>query len=218
MGGYGSGNRYRFGKKDTVEECRELDVRDWSRKGYLEDTPVSLTINWSRGTEQIAAIGATVSRRGARLSYSYWMGSDESNKKSRAYTVPITWTACNFGGERPWFICAGVVNGIPCNRRVAKLYLKYGYFFCRHCHDLSYESRQTGSKYVPLRKCQRIRQRLGGSANMTEPFPRCPEGMQWRTYWKLWQEHDREEQEYNRLALADLHRLNHFFSSIGKGK
>ncbi len=87
MGGYGSGNRYRFGKKDTVEECRELDVRDWSRKGYLEDTPVSLTINWSRGTEQIAAIGATVSRRGARLSYSFWMGSDESNKKSRAYDL-----------------------------------------------------------------------------------------------------------------------------------
>jgi hypothetical protein len=29
MGGIGSGNWYRRGKKDTVEDCRSLDVRRW---------------------------------------------------------------------------------------------------------------------------------------------------------------------------------------------
>ena len=114
MGGPGSGNRFRYGKKDTVEMCRELDVRDWSRKGYLRDIPVDLTITWSKGTEQIASIGASVSRYGTRLFYTYWIGADESNEQSRNYIVPITWTTCNFGGERPWFICPGVTRaGLP---------------------------------------------------------------------------------------------------------
>lgn len=218
MGGSGSGNHYRWGKKDTVEECHDLDVRDWSRKGYLEENPVSLTITWSRGERQIAAIGAIISRRGARLSYSSWIGSDEANKEHRAYTVPITWTACNFGGERAWFICPGLINGIPCNRRVAKLFLKYGYFFCRHCHDLTYESRQTGGRYVPLRKCQSIRQRLGGSANMTEPFPPRPEGMQHRTYWRLRWEHDQAEDEHTRIMVGDLQKMGLLLDSIGKNR
>jgi hypothetical protein len=29
---------------------------------------------------------------------------------------------------------------------------------------------------------QKIRERLGGSANMTEPFQEKPKGMHWRTY------------------------------------
>lgn len=218
MGGFGSGNRYRFGKKDTVEECRELDVRDWHRKGYLKSGPAFMTITWSRGEKQRAAIGAVVSRDGARLSYACWKGGGESNKKSRNYTVPITWTACNFGGERPWFICPGVVNGRVCNRRVAKLYMKLGYFFCRHCQDLTYESRRTGRRYAPLRKCQRIRQSLGGSANMLERFPSRPEGMKLKKYLKLWNEHDRAEQEYNRFVLGDLEKMDRFLARIGKGK
>ena len=36
MGGVGSGNWHRFGKKATVEECRSLDVRRLHREGLLE--------------------------------------------------------------------------------------------------------------------------------------------------------------------------------------
>jgi hypothetical protein len=36
MGGVGSGNWHRFGKKTTVEECRSLDVRRLHREGLLE--------------------------------------------------------------------------------------------------------------------------------------------------------------------------------------
>ena len=36
--------------------------------------------------------------------------------------VPLAWTPCNVGGERPRFVCPGVVNGARCGRRVAILY------------------------------------------------------------------------------------------------
>ncbi|MBC7324960.1 MAG: hypothetical protein H5T99_06565, partial [Moorella sp. (in: Bacteria)] len=40
------------------------------------------------------------------------------------YRVPLAYTPCNYGGERPWFVCPG--RG--CGRRAAKLYLKGGIF------------------------------------------------------------------------------------------
>ena len=51
---------------------------------------------------------------------------------------------CHFGGVRYFFHCGLTVSGRYCGRRVAKLYLPSGgkYFGCRHCYDLSYESRQ----------------------------------------------------------------------------
>src|SRR5829696_5569154 len=49
--------------------------------------------------------------------------------------MPLAWTACNFGGERPWFVCPGA----GCGRRAAVLYGPGKYFLCRHCYDLRYE-------------------------------------------------------------------------------
>jgi hypothetical protein len=47
-----------------------------------------------------------------------------------------------------------------------------------------------------LRRAQGIRERLGGSANMTKPFPEKPKGMHWSTYNRLWWEHHEEEMEH----------------------
>jgi hypothetical protein len=46
-----------------------------------------------------------------------------------------------------------------------------------------------------LRKAQKIRERLGGSSNMMEPFPEKPKGMHWRIYERLWLEHHEAEME-----------------------
>ena len=44
-----------------------------------------------------------------------------------------------------------------------------------------------------LRKVQAIRDRFGGSANTTEPFPERPKGMHHETRWRLRGEHDEAE-------------------------
>ena len=217
MGGPGSGSWYRWSKKDVVEECREIDARRWQKEGFFGTSPRCISWVWYRDGEQIAAISALTSHSEAKLSYSCWRNGDEDNKRSVDYTVPVSWTACNFGGERPWFVCPGIVNGRACHRRVAKLYLRSGYFLCRHCHDLSYETRQVGRKYSALRKCQKIRRRLGGSGstNMTEPFPPRPKGMHGETYVRLRLEHDKADRQHTEIVLADLEKVKSQLFKIG---
>ena len=93
--------------------------------------------------------------------------------------VEMEWTLLPSGGKRPWFICP------VCGRRCGILYSIRTRILCRKCGGLSYESQSEPSHYRALRKAQKIRVRLGGSANMTKPFPRRPRYMHWRTYQRL---------------------------------
>ena len=83
------------------------------------------------------------------------------------------------GGQRTWFLCPA------CGRRCGVLYAIRGRYACRKCGRLKYESQSEPSHYRALRKAQKIRVRLGGSANMTEPFPERPRYMHRRTYQRL---------------------------------
>jgi hypothetical protein len=111
-------------------------------------------------------------------------------------------------------VCPGAVKGVSCGRGVAKLYLKHRYFLCRYCHDLTYTSRQDTGWYAALSRCQRIRQKLGGSVNMTEPLPDKPKGMHHRTYQRMLleykkahEEFTRANDEYARKLIADQERI-----------
>jgi hypothetical protein len=149
-------------------------------------------LRWSRagretGSIQVAVIGDE-KQKGIILSYRHRSGLGGEWKEVRE-PVPLSWTACNFGGERPWFICPGA----RCGRRVAVLYGPGKYFLCRHCHDLVYESQRENEMTRALRKAQAIRERLGGSANMTKPFPEKPKGMHHDTYMRMFWEHHEAE-------------------------
>ena len=58
-------------------------------------------------------------------------------------------------------------------------------FACCHCYRRTYESQQQSPRDRVLAKAQKIRLRLGGSANMFKEFPDKPKYMHWLTYHRL---------------------------------
>jgi hypothetical protein len=193
MGGEGSGNWYRFDKKTTTGECHSVDVRYLHREGLLK-LGRWFTLRWSQAGRKTGSIrGAVIGERkpeGVILTYRRRSGPGDEWEDVQE-PVPLEWTACNFGGERPWFICPGA----GCGRRVAVLYGPGRYFLCRHCYDLVYESQRNNAIERALHKAQSIRKHLGGSANMMEPFPEKPKGMHHDTYMRLFWEHHEAEME-----------------------
>lgn len=139
------GRRY-FDKKDTVEDCRSVSIAFLKKHDYFCGYRYGLIAwtNWQG--EQTASIGVTVcttdGENYARFQYTNTRRST-GVKTECDYKVRLVTTPCHLGGVRWWFICPLSRNGVPRGRRVGKLYCPPGsmYYGCRHCHDLSYESR-----------------------------------------------------------------------------
>jgi len=103
--------------------------------------------------------------------------------------IPIDWTPCNFGGQRPWFICW-------CGRRAALLYLVGKYFQCRKCLGLIHASVNESKQDRAHRKMLKIRKRLGYGNNLMEPILFKPKGMHYRTFRRLLDEYEVAEEIY----------------------
>ena len=177
MGGPGSGSWYRWSRKDTVEEHRSLDVNRWHREGLLRPWQRFGWV-WKRNGEEEASISVATYPEAVELSYTIWPGTEDAEKVR--YVVPITWTGCNYGGRRPWFVCPNT----KCGRRVGKLYLRGRYFLCRHCHDLVYESQRIDDLARLIRRKERILKRWG-KGRLASIYPKKPKGMHWKTYDRL---------------------------------
>lgn len=147
---------WRGSKKTTVEECRSLGVKDLRRLGILRRGVAYgyWPISWRNADgEEVASIGLWAEEDGCdggRLRLSYSVGRPGEEKESLNYSVRLDSTPCQFGGRRYWFTCPLVKGGVPCSRRVGKLYLPPGgkYFGCRHCYDLTYQSCQEHDRRV----------------------------------------------------------------------
>lgn len=196
MGGSGSGRQRWWGRytKTTTDECCILDINTMQRDGDLR---LGVVTAW------------TWSRRRAAYKFGREQGNDYKiytvgihegilihgsvTTKERVpvydYIVQIVWSPCNYGGKRPYFICPGSVNDIPCNRRVVKLYrpLYSHYFLCRHCLDLTYPScNESGdTHYTARRRTERIARKLGIAEPMDVYTMRRPKGMHRKTFEKL---------------------------------
>lgn len=182
MGGRGSGRHWDGQRKGRTEQYPALDVRRLHRDGLLRPGQ-SYPYHWKRNGERAASINMTVAADRVILSYQLLIGGAEW--RSERYAVLLEWFTCNYGGRRVWFRCPAP----DCGRRVAILYLK-GTFACRHCHQLAYASQWIQPWERALTHAQAIRERLGGTASMYEPFPQRPKGMHWRTYHELRRQHD----------------------------
>jgi hypothetical protein len=181
MGGLGSGRSSGFGR-DKVEACRSIDVNRLHKAGCL-CAGWRGGWQWTRVDEKVASIDLRVEAEGLHLSYRVRVAGGDWERVVE--TVRILRMPCRFGGARPYFICPGVVNGVACGRRVAKLFRSGRYFLCWHCYRLAHASQSESGWERALRRANRIRQRLGGEPGMVAPFPQRPKGMWRRTYERL---------------------------------
>jgi hypothetical protein len=142
MGSLGSTRWGRHRKAMTVEHCRVLDAGLLARKGSLQPGRTG-TVSWSRGGQEIDSVGFEVRQVQATLSIVLNYNIMQTGEPVRL-PIPLETTPVHFGGVRWWFLCPLHVDGVPCGRRVGKLYLPpVGRSFgCRACCRLSYRSCQ----------------------------------------------------------------------------
>ena len=179
MGGCGSGRLFRYNTKGKVESCCNLDIR-YLKKNDLLTPGMTCTLSWSCNGRDTGSISMSAKTDHIELIYKH-RSPREAEWEDVKQPVSLTWTPCNYGGKRPWFICPGVVNGRYCGRRVAVLYAGGKYFLCRHCYDLTYNSRNESRLDRLMTKERKIRKRLGVSNGK-------PKGMHWSTYSHLQRE------------------------------
>ena len=165
----------------TCESCLSIDAREWHRQGLLTHTGLLFTWSWTRGGEPSGSIDVRIAANAVVLTF-----KGSSDWKSIEQRVPVTWTRCHLGSVRPWFRCTASVDGRLCEQRVAILY-RCGapVFQCRQCCGLTYASQREVPRHRAIRRAQKLRMHLGGSANLSDPFPKRPRGMHRRTYHKL---------------------------------
>jgi hypothetical protein len=196
MGGFGSGSWYRFGTKNLVENCLCLDIYQLNRKKMLL-SPNAYSLSWSNGSN----IAIKSNLGSIELSYSI---SCDSQHEDVAYTIPLSWTSCNYGGRRPWFICPGK----GCNKRVANLYFFGKYFLCRHCHDLVYSSQRDAKAFRLLHKAQKIYKKLGVKNHDDLFITPKPKGMHQETYDRLCEEATDLELKSSRMLMMKLDKIS----------
>lgn len=166
--------------KRTIEQTREIDIRTLRRTGFFAQ-PKEGTRFWSLNGELTGI--TSIAWDGKRLTID-------------GQAIDVDKAPCAFGGHRWWFRCR-------CGRAVMKLYSPSGCpWACRHCQDLTYASRQAIPRHRHILRAQRIRQRLGGSANMFEEFPPRPKGMHRTRYRHMQAEHDRASRKGLGMSLA----------------
>lgn len=175
--------RYYHNKKSESDGMLKIDMAFLRKSGCLEPGAVCKTggLTWtsSFGTKNSVSYYMMLEDKVFRLVYS--KTKDDGSKKEFDYKIQLTTTPCNYGGQRYWFICPLVKDGEVCGRRVRVLYKGGDYFGCRHCYNLSYESRKVGGfqkqfgriiSYPELEKMESQIKRRYYKGQMTKKYKR----------------------------------------------
>ena len=182
MGGYSSGRR---GGKSTTDDMHVLDIRKIARAGLLVPGR-SFGWQWTCDGEKIASINLRTDYVApvAKATLDYRTRPHGGEWKDMNYPVYVSWTGCNYGGQRVWWLCPA--RG--CGRRVAVLY-GGSVYACRHCHKLAYSTQREQAYDRASNRADKIRNRLGWEAGILNGDGGKPKGMHWRTFERLHAEH-----------------------------
>lgn len=131
------------------EDCKDISIfrlKQWGCLKPYNSGEITWTSSWGKKSSIGYIINLDDTNNGTiRLNYTITDGHS-GEKTDIVQTYPIVSSQCNYGGVRYWFKCSVYKNGVRCDRRVGKLFLGGGskYFACRHCYNLTYESRNCG--------------------------------------------------------------------------
>jgi hypothetical protein len=189
----------------SVEGSRSLDVMKLARAGYLSDRNFG-SWRWTYGDGTTASIQITGARDAVTLDYR--IRSHSEDWQSVRQRVPIRWTPCRFGGERPWFVCDVHANGVYCGRRVAKLYGAGRLFACRHCYHLGYAVQRDGPMDRAHHRLRRLHRKLGADYDGPDGMPpRRPKWMRQRTYDRVVQQIEAGEEHLDHVFMVGAQRI-----------
>jgi hypothetical protein len=187
MGGFGSG-RNPYADSATVEASTGIDITNIDH--LLEVPGGQMPYRWRDDNghgEEYASIlienAAPDEPDGVHLKYSVTRRATDETTDIDDF-VDVTYTDCNFGGQRPWFRCP------RCGDRVQHLYRPPAgtRFHCRDCHDLGYRSSRVSGQ--PIREAELRYKRAYEKFNGRRPSPdelaplppERPDGMHQSTY------------------------------------
>jgi hypothetical protein len=169
----GVNERARLTIEELATDC--LDARELHRRGYLirRFVPRWPEFMWPRIE---------------RIRFDRYLIHIELVNQVTPQNIRVTWTACNFGGTRPWMHCP------HCNRRVARLFKGMGGYFCRACvGNPPYESQLRNEMARVYLLAYRLRERIGGGRPVIDPIRERPYRMWRRTYTRIVTEVERLE-------------------------
>ena len=96
----------------------------------------------------------------------------------RTQAFPLSWYRTGYG-YRPLFVCS-------CQRRVIRLYLRFGSLSCRRCANIVYASQACSPQKRPALQATRIRRFFDALSYIGKPFPSKPKTtMRFKTYHRL---------------------------------
>ena len=152
MGGSGSGRHFRWGTKSKTESQHRVDIR-WLKKQKYLNPGFSGSLSWSRRGENTGSIGFRVEENKMILKYRH--KPRDGAWEPIEQVIYFDKTPCNYGGYRKWFLCP------RCSKRVAIIYGAGKYFFCRHCHQLTYESCNSSALQHIFDKADKLKKETG---------------------------------------------------------
>lgn len=190
-----------------TDHFNQLDIRELPDEMF--EPGASTSWSWWRSTgchrgdtkgEKVATIGMRCETK-----HRMWLvySVDGEDKK---YPVSVEWTPCNFGGERPWWLCPGQ----GCGRRCAILY-GGEVFVCRECRDLTYYRETISGQSVKIlqHKIRKIERQY-----KDEDMPDCvdllgdkPKHMHESTWAEIQDEYERLRDEYDRAFAMKARQL-----------
>jgi hypothetical protein len=163
-----------------VEDCLALDVNSLNRDGCLSPGWMG-TCTWNGAGTAIASIDIQTGIGSMGLFYQ-WPSSLQTPRGIEEH-VDFVSVPCRFGGRRAYFFCPAVTNGVPCRRRVTRLYCVDGRFRCRVCLRLAYTSQRERALLRMIGRRNRLQKQLGVESMFAKPAKR--KGMWHRTHEQL---------------------------------